>query len=152
VIASETRVCRICKQEFSIDKFAMYTDKNNGKRYDNGCKPCYAGVTRNYYAKNAEAIRVRDRKRNATQRDRRAASDRRKKKKHPERVKAVERVNDAIRAGKLVRQPCVVCGKEPTQGHHDSYQEKDWLDVRWLCAQCHSDHHRKLRSEGREIT
>jgi hypothetical protein len=46
-------------------------------------------------------------------------------------------VGKAIANGRLVRQPCEVCGK-PGQAHHDSYYPERWLEVRWLCG----DHHK----------
>lgn len=73
---------------------------------------------------------------------------------HPERHRAAERawrlanhdkflarhaVSNAIRAGKLERQPCEVCGQEPAHGHHDDYAHP--LAVRWLCPQHHKQHH-----------
>lgn len=58
---------------------------------------------------------------------------------HPDRIKARAAVNHAIRDGKLVREPCEVCGSEPVEAHHDDYSKP--LDVRWLCEQHHEDHH-----------
>lgn len=53
------------------------------------------------------------------------------------------RVWNAIQAGKLIRQACEKCGNTKTQAHHDDYSKP--LDVRWLCAPCHSAHHVALR-------
>ena len=47
------------------------------------------------------------------------------------------RTKTAIKAGKLVRQPCRSCGALPTQAHHNDYARP--LDVRWLCSRCHYD-------------
>lgn len=42
--------------------------------------------------------------------------------------------------GELVPEPCAVCGKEPTHGHHyDGYD--DPLKVVWLCAMHHGEAH-----------
>ncbi len=46
----------------------------------------------------------------------------------------------AIKTGKLVREPCEVCGAEKTEGHHDDYSKP--LAVRWLCKRCHGRVHR----------
>jgi hypothetical protein len=47
---------------------------------------------------------------------------------------------NAIRDGRLIRQPCEVCGNTKAQAHHDDYGKP--LDVRWLCTTHHADWHR----------
>jgi hypothetical protein len=54
------------------------------------------------------------------------------------RRKAITAVNNAIRDGRLERQPCEVCGAQG-QGHHDDYTRP--LAVRWLCSQHHALEH-----------
>lgn len=56
---------------------------------------------------------------------------------HPKRYKARNAVNNAIRDGRLERQPCEVCGKK-AQAHHDDYSQP--FQIRWLCFK----HHREL--------
>lgn len=55
-------------------------------------------------------------------------------------------VRNAIRDGRLVRQPCEVCGNPRTDAHHDDYSRP--LDVRWLCRKHHGEQHRIYRSEA----
>jgi ribosomal protein S27AE len=50
-------------------------------------------------------------------------------------------VGNSVREGKLVKQPCEVCGKKKVQAHHDDYSKP--LLVRWLCTKHHAEHHRK---------
>lgn len=57
----------------------------------------------------------------------------------PERVRAVNAVNNALRYGRLMRKVCMICSNEPAQGHHPDYLKP--LDVLWLCASCHKLHH-----------
>lgn len=40
-----------------------------------------------------------------------------------------------LRTGKLVREPCEVCGSEPAQMHHPDHNKVD--EVRWLCTTHH---------------
>ncbi len=54
-------------------------------------------------------------------------------------------VRDAISNGRLVRNPCEVCGHGDSEAHHPSYQESRWLDVRWLCQIHHTAAHAVLR-------
>ena len=52
-------------------------------------------------------------------------------------------VANALREGRLVRQPCEVCGRaEAVQAHHDDYSKP--LDVHWLCMDHHKAHHAAL--------
>jgi len=46
----------------------------------------------------------------------------------------------ALRAGKIKRQPCEVCGGK-AEGHHTDYSKP--LDVKWLCRTHHRAAHRK---------
>ena len=47
---------------------------------------------------------------------------------------------NAIRDGRIKRQPCEVCGSEKAQAHHDDYSKP--LDVRWLCTTHHAEWHK----------
>lgn len=61
---------------------------------------------------------------------------------HPVETKARSAVNNAIKAGKLVRGPCEVCGStKRIHGHHRDYSKP--LEVQWLCASHHKAAHRK---------
>ena len=55
-------------------------------------------------------------------------------------------VQQAIICGRLVRQPCEVCGKATVDAHHDDYSRP--LDVRWLCRRHHIEHHAKATSQA----
>jgi ribosomal protein S27AE len=50
-------------------------------------------------------------------------------------MKARWTTSNAIRDGRLLREPCSECGATPAQAHHDDYAKP--LDVRWLCQPCH---------------
>ena len=52
-------------------------------------------------------------------------------------------VGNAIRDGRLIKQPCEVCGGEIVDAHHDDYTKP--LTVRWFCKQHHVEHHVSLR-------
>lgn len=62
------------------------------------------------------------------------------------RVRAITR--DRINRGKLVRQPCEVCGEIKVDAHHDDYSKP--LEVRWLCRLHHRQHHAKLKEQPNE--
>ena len=61
--------------------------------------------------------------------------------KYPKKVKATTMVNNAIRDGKLFKEPCEVCGTtEKIHAHHNDYAKP--LNVRWLCSAHHKQWHR----------
>lgn len=70
--------------------------------------------------------------------------------KFPEKKKAVQTLNNAIRDGRAKRLPCDVCGSLEAQGHHEDYSKP--LDVRWLCDAHHKAHHRQIKSKFPEKT
>jgi len=62
---------------------------------------------------------------------------------NPEKRQASIAVNNAVRGGRLKKEPCEVCGSPESQGHHDDYSKP--LVVRWLCTAHHAEHHVKQR-------
>ncbi len=64
---------------------------------------------------------------------------------------AREAVGNAIKYGKLVREPCEECGKvETVEAHHDDYEKP--LDVRWLCKHHHNLHHWAVKKARQAAT
>lgn len=66
----------------------------------------------------------------------------------PERLKAKDAVNYAIRVGKLARPNsllCHYCPKPAQQYHHwQGYDPKHWLDVIPVCIGCHQKCKKKI--------
>ena len=58
---------------------------------------------------------------------------------HPEREQAKRLVYRALRSGRLVREPCKICGASDVQAHHADYTRP--LDVEWLCTAHHARIH-----------
>jgi hypothetical protein len=50
-------------------------------------------------------------------------------------------VGNAIKYGKLKKEPCEVCGCLDVHAHHDDYAKP--LDIRWLCDIHHNEWHSK---------
>ena len=58
----------------------------------------------------------------------------------PEKTRARRAVNDAIRRGRIVAQPCAVCEtSDDVQAHHPDYSKP--LEVVWLCRVHHNEVH-----------
>ena len=62
--------------------------------------------------------------------------------KNREWLRIKKRVQHAIKAGRLVRASCQVCGDPDTHGHHHrGYAPEHVLDVVWLCPKHHTEAH-----------
>lgn len=55
------------------------------------------------------------------------------------RANARSYLNQYLRRGKIVRQPCAECGAAEVEAHHADYARP--LEVTWLCRECHLRRH-----------
>ena len=63
--------------------------------------------------------------------------------KYPEKVKAQQSLNRAVKNGKIKKSPCVDCDTTyRVQAHHPNY--KKVLEIIWLCAIHHKNYHKSL--------
>jgi hypothetical protein len=138
-----SKKCSKCGIEKLLETFALDKRRKDGR--GSWCRACKyldyrAWVKRNkyqanhygrrYYYKHWENIKLKSRiartgKKQTTIKD-------------PTKKKARQKFAYAVKAGRIVRQPCGVCGKEPAEGHHEDYNKP--FDVIWLCK----DHHAEL--------
>lgn len=107
------------------------------------CKDCTKTDVKKHRQDNWETVRAYDRQR-ASQPHR--VATRRKVTAHyiaqfPHRKKANTAVGNALRSGKLKKQPCWVCGCNAV-AHHPDYDRP--LDVVWLCQAHHRQAHALL--------
>lgn len=103
---ANTAVCRKCNRILPLDAFYARTDPRFKRPVRAHCKQCEIEATKEYQRAN------------------------------PTKRRARSQVAIAIRAGKLTRQPCEVCGAEKADAHHPDYERP--LEVRWLCRRHHS--------------
>jgi len=61
-----------------------------------------------------------------------------------EALSAKSKVQNALKTGKLNREPCGECGKLEVEAHHDDYAHP--LAIIWLCHICHMKLHRESGS------
>jgi hypothetical protein len=67
----------------------------------------------------------------------------RSKEKYPQKERARQMVYRARKSGKLMPEPCFICGEtENIEAHHPNYDKP--LSVIWLCP----IHHREIENEG----
>lgn len=131
--------CGEMKPVFQFYKHPMMADGRLNK-----CRLCTKrDVRENRYAKHAyyrayDAIRAKTPKR----RELSARTQARMRIESPGKTKARNRVTNAVRDGRLTKQPCVDCGhSERVTAHHTDYRKP--LLVEWLCWPCHGRRHRK---------
>jgi hypothetical protein len=65
----------------------------------------------------------------------------------PVKLAAYWKVQNAIKTGRLARQPCKECGAKKSQAHHEDYSKP--LDVEWLCVACHNRKKHPVTEERR---
>lgn len=132
-----TRECWHCYQTKPIEEFYEYSQMP-GRRH-RVCRSCEADKMRTpeLLAKAAAYARAPNRRKE------RAAAMKRWRVRHPLIVKAYRAVNTALRRGVLKREVCYKCQNPKTEAHHHlGYDHLHWLDVKWLCKNCHSAEHR----------
>lgn len=49
-------------------------------------------------------------------------------------------LNQYVKRGKIIKQPCEVCGDLNVQAHHEDYTKP--LEVNWLCVKHHIEKHK----------
>jgi len=122
-----------------VDEFYRHPRMADGRL--GKCKACTKTDVRRWYWSTRPARAEYERSR-ANLPHRRALS-----RKNRQKSEARIAVNNAIRDGRLVRQPCQVCGVTArVEAHHDDYSRP--LDVRWLCFTHHCEVHGKVPIDG----
>ena len=128
--------CFKCGEEKDLSEFYKHKQMADGRL--NKCKKCAKSDSLNHRLDNIEKVREYDRKRGARQTKEYAAMY---KIKYPLKYKAHTMTGNAIRDGRLFKEPCSTCGsKEKIHAHHDDYAKP--LNIRWLCSSCHAQWHR----------
>lgn len=154
-----SKTCFKCNTSKPLSDFYKHSQMADG--HLNKCKDCAKKDVRAHREENLDKIREYDRTRGRTENRKKEArqyqaehpeihlaANRRYKEKFPEKNFARVSVNNAIRDGRLFKQPCEVCGDPDSEGHHDDYSKP--LDVRWLCDAHHKEHHRNERELQRQ--
>jgi translation elongation factor EF-G len=125
------------------------------------CKGCCKTASTKHRQDNLEKVKAYDRQRGATPEKYairkaysltfagKAAGNRAKRRnivRNLEKKAAADMVNNAVRDGRLIKEPCVRCETTSTvEGHHEDYTKP--LDVIWLCSKHHKERHREIKAE-----
>lgn len=130
------KICFKCGIKKPLTEFYLHSQMADG--HLNKCKECAKQDSKKEYRNNVEERKEYEHQRNSTQERKNAAAEKQRlhRAKNPEKYKARTAVSNAIRDGRLKRQPCIYCGStEKIQGHHKDYSKP--LEVTWVCFQCH---------------
>lgn len=136
------KTCFRCGENLPRSEFykhPMMSDGLLGK-----CKECAKRDVRENRTKNLTRYREYDQIRTQTPRRKKTMAQALKKtrKKNPEKYRARNKVGNAIRDGKIIKTPCVVCGNPKSEAHHEDYSKP--LEVVWLCKKHHTERHGRI--------
>lgn len=140
------KICSLCKLQLDVGAFNKSSSNDDGfQRY---CRDCQKIKKRKWYSENiAHSIKYSKvwRKSNP---EKFAAQARRHllsvERRHPEKRSARTWVSNALRDGRLSKQPCWVCGEQKSEAHHVCY--KDPSMISWLCRSHHAEAHELVRN------
>ena len=144
----KTKTCRVCKQIKLLSEFYKYT-----KMLDNHlnlCKSCSLKQMKKYRQTERGKTEYENYQKHYRQSEKCKATFRAATKRYsaqyPNRIKAANAVNHAIRAGRLPRPDSLQCScsKQAIQYHHPSYEPEHWLNIVPMCRVCHLKYHKNL--------
>lgn len=137
-----TKVCFKCGLEKDISEFYRHSGMTDG--YLGKCKECTRSDVRRNYRKNRDHYVDYDRLRSQDPERKKKALEYQRIRRYKNKVKYLARnmVNNAIRDGRIEKQPCAVCGSLLVEAHHEDYL--DPLNVVWLCRKHHLERHGKI--------
>ena len=139
-----TKKCFKCSRLLFLLDFYKHPEMEDG--HLGKCKECTKTDNTKNREKNVEYYREYDKQR--SKEPHRIALKREQciefRKKYPEKYKAHRAVSNAVRDGRLTKQPCK-CKEIKVIGHHEDYSKP--LEVIWICRKCHYKLHRKGKDD-----
>lgn len=159
------KICRNCSTEKQMTEY--YAHPNSADGHMPICKECHKARVRQNRADRIDYYQQYDRDRaydpdrvaarkdywrrtKVDQKLRAAANENRRAwvMRHSEKRLAHVIAGNAIRDGRLTKQPCERCGELRVEAHHEDYNKP--LEVTWLCKPCHMMRHREINRQKRE--
>lgn len=134
--------CFKCGVEKQLSEFYKHSKMADGRV--NKCKECNKKDVQDNYADKREyyAKYEKERAQKPERKEKAIEYQRKRRKLNPLQYKARTIFGHALNAGKVKREPCVVCGTiENIEGHHTDYTKP--LEVEWLCRKHHLLEHGK---------
>jgi hypothetical protein len=140
------KICRTCGEPKELT--AYYIHKQMADGHLNICIDCTKKRVAKDRYDNPDKLSERDKCRYKKDSDRKEScceSSKKSRIKFPKKYKARNKVNNAIRDGRLFKQPCSECGNAEVEAHHLDYDKP--LDVVWLCSKHHGEQSRKYENQ-----
>lgn len=102
--------------------------------------------SKQYYKKNKKTINIKGKKWKKNNRDKIQKYEKRYNQTENQKLRhrVYMEIYNAIKLGKLKRQPCEVCGAKKVEAHHPNYNEP--LEIKWLCRKCHLEWHKNNKT------
>jgi hypothetical protein len=132
--------CFKCGATLPLDDFYRHPNMPDG--HLNKCKECTKRDVRANRRAKLDYYRQYDARRfneDPTRRAKQYSMAAHLRRAQPDKYRARTAVSNALRDGRLQRQPCEVCGATKVEAHHDDYSRP--LAVRWLCVEHHNAAH-----------
>jgi hypothetical protein len=159
----ETKKCFKCGKIKPLSDFYKHSQMADG--HVNKCKECNKKDVRYNYRTNVDYFKEYDRKRAMLPHRVKARKEyqqtvdgkkavqkahRKYRENQPLKYIAKNMLNNAVRDGRIIKQPCQVCGSTfKTHGHHDDYYKP--LEVKWFCDKHHKEYHKNNINNLQEI-
>jgi len=136
------KTCFKCKQAKPLDHFYKHPMMADG--YLGKCKMCTKVDARRRYNSKRKEVAAYERQRAQTPERRQKVLEYQRKRRiqNPSKSTARNAVSNAIRDGRLTREPCNICGDPKSQAHHHDYSKP--FDVKWLCFRHHRETHGQI--------
>lgn len=130
--------CNACEKEKEPGEFYRHPNTADGREAT--CKECKRAQVKARRDDNREEYsrREQERQQDPRRRAQKLKAQQKHRATHPDKYRARTILNNAVRDGKLNRQPCQHCGSPRSQAHHADYSKP--LDVVWACFKCHREH------------
>lgn len=135
----KSKKCFKCGEVKPLSEFYKHPRMADGRV--NKCKECNKKDVSINYRKKINYYKAYEKKRNAKRWEYKTEEAMAWRKRNPDKYKAHKKLHNALRGGKIKKQPCFICGSKDVHGHHYDYSKP--LNVIWLCAQHHQWMHRK---------
>ncbi len=144
------KTCFKCGRVLPLTEFYRHPKTADG--HLNKCKACARADYQTYASEHPDVIRKRKSEYSKTDAGKAVVrrSYEKRKRLHPDRIRVNAIVGNAMKLGKLIPLPCLVCGAIRTEGHHPDYSRP--LDVVWLCKKHHVEVHqlaKKINQKGK---
>lgn len=137
------KICFKCGKELPIESFYKHAQMKDG--YLGKCKDCCKSDIKGNYLKNRDHYvqYEKERSQRPERKQKAAEYQRRIRANNPKKYKATSSLNNALRDGRIKKEPCAICGDDNSQAHHIDY-ERQGLNVIWLCKNHHMQIHGKI--------